>query len=158
LIEGLGVFGKGRVLTHWLCGDREQLRVAARQVAAAALPQYNPDMRRLFLFPRYQREVARFLGPGEQDEMERHIADDPERHPRIPGGSGMRKARWARPGRGKRGGVRVIYYFAAPDAVYLIAVYAKNEKENLSDAEKQTLAKILRPVKQQEHQARPRTD
>jgi hypothetical protein len=54
--------------------------------------------------------------------------------------------------------VRVIYYFAAPDAVYLIAVYAKNEKENLSDAEKQTLAKILRPVKQQEHQARPRTD
>jgi len=49
--------------------------------------------------------------------MERHIADDPERHPLIPGGSGMRKARWAQPGRGKRSGVRVIYYFAAPDAI-----------------------------------------
>jgi hypothetical protein len=45
---------------------------------------------------------------------------------------------------GKRGG-------HVPDAVYFIAVYAKNEKENLSDAEKQALAKILRPIKQQEH-------
>jgi hypothetical protein len=48
-------------------------------------------------------------------------------------------------------GVRVIYYFAPPDAVYLIAVYAKNEKENLSDAEKKALAKIIRPIKRQEH-------
>ena len=69
----------------------------------------------------------------------------------IPGGSGMRKARWAGSGRGKRGGVRVIYYFAAPDAVYFIAVYAKNEKENLSDSERKALAKILRPFKRQEH-------
>lgn len=90
--------------------------------------------------------------------MERHIADDPERRPRIPGGSGMRKARWARRGSGKRGGVRMIYYFAAPDAVYFICVYAKNEKENLSDAEKQALAKILQPIKQQAHQAWSRTD
>ncbi|SPF34872.1 RelE-like cytotoxic translational repressor of toxin-antitoxin stability system [Candidatus Sulfopaludibacter sp. SbA4] len=108
-------------------------------------------MRHLFLFPRYQRDAAKLLDAKEQDEMERHIADDPERHPLIPGGSGMRKARWARTGRGKRGGVRVIYYFAAPDAVYFIAVYAKNEKENLSDAEKKALAKILRPIKQQKH-------
>jgi len=126
-------------------------RAVARQVATAAVPQYNSDMRRLFLFPRYQRDAARLLDAKEQDEMEGHIADAPERHPRIPGGSGMRKARWARPGRGKRGGVRVIYYFAAPDSVYFIAVYAKNEKENLSDAEKQALAKILQPIKQQEH-------
>jgi hypothetical protein len=62
-----------------------------------------------------------------------------------------RNAQGAPPGRGKRGGVRVIYYLAAPDAVYFIAVYAKNQKENLSDAEKQALAKILQPIKQQEH-------
>ena len=47
--------------------------------------------------------------------------------------------------------MRVIYYFAAPDAVYFIAVYAKNQKENLSDAEKQALAEILRPIKRQAH-------
>ncbi len=120
-------------------------------VATAALPQYNSGVRRLILLPRYQREVAKLLDPEEQDAMECHIADDPERHPRIPGGSGMRKARWARPGGGKRGGVRVIYYFAVPDAIYFMSVFAKNEKENLSDAEKQALAKILGPFKQQEH-------
>ena len=63
-------------------------------------------MRRLFLFPRHQRDAAKLLDANEQDEMERHIADDPERHPLIPGGSGMRKARWARPRSGKLGGVR----------------------------------------------------
>jgi len=125
--------------------------VAARQVATAALPQYNSDMRRLFLLPRYERDAARLLDEREQDEMERHIAEAPERHPLISGGSGMRKARWAGSGRGKRGGVRVIYYFAAPDAVYFIAVYAKNQKESLSDAEKRDLAKILQPIKQQAH-------
>jgi hypothetical protein len=78
----------------------------ADQVATAALPQYNRNVRRLFLFPRYQRDAAKLLSPGEQDEMERHIADDPERHPRIPGGSGMRKARWSRRGSGKRGRLR----------------------------------------------------
>jgi hypothetical protein len=83
--------------------------------------------------------------------MQRHIANGPDRHPLISGSSGMRKARWALPGRGKSGGVRVIYYFAAPDAVYFIAVYSKNEKENISDAEKKALAKILRPIKRQEH-------
>jgi mRNA-degrading endonuclease RelE of RelBE toxin-antitoxin system len=114
------------------------------------MPQYNSIMRRLFLLPQYRRDAARLLGAKEQDEMERHIADDPERHPLIPGGSGMWKARWAGSGRGKRGGVRAIYYFAPPDAVYLVAVYAKNEKENLSDSERKALAKILRPIKRQE--------
>jgi mRNA-degrading endonuclease RelE of RelBE toxin-antitoxin system len=107
-------------------------------------------MRRLFLLPRYQRDVAKLMETAEQDQMESYIASDPERHPVIPGGGGMRKARWAVAGRGKRSGVRVIYYFAAPIAVYFVAVYAKNEKENLSDAEKKALAKILRPFKRQE--------
>jgi hypothetical protein len=68
----------------------------------------------------------------------------------------MRKARWARRGGGKRGGLRLIYYFAAAEAVYFVSVYAENEKENLSDAEKQALSKILQPIKQQEHEARSR--
>ncbi len=114
------------------------------------MPQYNSSMRRLFLLPRYQRDVAKLMESAEQDQMESYIASDPERHPVIPGGGGMRKARWALAGRGKRAGVRVIYYFAAPIGVYFVAVYAKNEKENLSDAEKKALAKTIRPFKQQE--------
>ena len=64
-----------------------------RRVATAALPQYNSDMRRLFLLSRYQRDAAKLLDEREQDEMERHIADDPERHPLISGGGGRRGGR-----------------------------------------------------------------
>ena len=49
---------------------RQVIAVIARQVATAAVPQYNSDMRRLFLFPRYQRDAARLLDAKEQDEME----------------------------------------------------------------------------------------
>ena len=52
-------------------------QVVARRVVTAAVPQYNSDMRRLFLFPRYQRDAARLFDAKEQDEMEGHIADDP---------------------------------------------------------------------------------
>jgi hypothetical protein len=48
------------------------------------------------------------LDEREQDQMDRHIADDPERHPLISGGSGMRKAWWARLGLDKCGGHRHI--------------------------------------------------
>jgi hypothetical protein len=41
--------------------------------------------------------------------------------------------------------------FCRSGAVYFIAIYAKNEKENISDAEKKALAKIVRPIKRQEH-------
>src|ERR1035437_8729774 len=47
--------------------------------------------------------------------------------------------------------MKVVRLVPDVDSVYFIAVYAKNEKENLSDAEKQALAKILRPIKRQEH-------
>jgi hypothetical protein len=73
---------------------------------------------------------------------------DPEAHPIIPGTKGVRKARWARPGMGKRGGVRLIYYYwVGPGAVFLIAIYAKNEKENLSDAEKTAVRRFVEDLK-----------
>jgi hypothetical protein len=101
-------------------------------------------MRRLILTSMYSRRAAKLLEAEEQDEMEQHIAADPERHPVIPGTGGVRKARWARPGKGKSGGVRVIYYFAVPpDAVYFLDLYAKNEKEDLSDADKKDHRKTV---------------
>jgi hypothetical protein len=62
----------------------------------------------------------------------------------VPGTRGVRKARWSRPGTGKSGGIRLIYYFwIEPNAVVLITVYAKNEKENLTDADKKEIRKIV---------------
>ncbi len=62
----------------------------------------------------------------------------------IPGGSGLRKIRWAGSGRGKRGGVRVIYYVRSEtNRLFLIVGYRKNECEDLTKAEIKRLAGII---------------
>ena len=55
----------------------------------------------------------------------------------VPGTGGVRKARWARSRMGKRGGVRAVYYFLVrADLVYILDLYAKNEKSDLTPADK----------------------
>jgi hypothetical protein len=105
-------------------------------------------VRRIIRSSRYERAAARLLRPSVQQELEDSIAWEPERHPLMPGTGGFRKARWRRPGGGKSGGVRVIYYFMLrPSVVFLADLYAKNEKENLTHAEKNELGKIASEIK-----------
>jgi hypothetical protein len=69
----------------------------------------------------------------------------PEQGPRIPGASGLRKVRWARPGGGKRGGLRVIYYWAPGETVfYMLYCYAKNEQGDLTAAQAKALGRLVR--------------
>ena len=82
--------------------------------------------------------------------MEGEIAAEPDRHPVMAGTGGFRKARWGQSGRGKRGGVRVIYYFLVrPDLIFLADLYPKNEKENLTHAERNELKKIAAEIKRE---------
>jgi len=77
-------------------------------------------VRRVVRGSRYERAAGRLLQPSVQQELEGSIAAKPERPPPCPGTGGFRKARWRRPGGGKSGGVRVIYYFMVrPDLVFL---------------------------------------
>jgi hypothetical protein len=81
--------------------------------------------------------------------MEFFIACAPEVHPVIAGAGGFRKARWARRGRGKSGGFRVIYYFIAePGRIYMASIYAKSQKQTLSAADRNTLAKLAAQIKE----------
>jgi hypothetical protein len=78
------------------------------------------------------------------------IAGEPDRHPVMAGTGGFRKARWGWSGRGKRGGVRVIYYFLVrPDLIFLADLYPKNEKENLTHAERNELKKIAAEIQRE---------
>ncbi|MDB5395266.1 MAG: addiction module toxin RelE [Rhodospirillales bacterium] len=76
------------------------------------------------------------------------IARNPEAGDVIPDTGGVRKVRWGRQGSGKRGGVRVIYFFQHVDApLYLLMVYAKARSENLSPDEKRALQELAARLK-----------
>jgi len=69
----------------------------------------------------------------------------PEQGALIPGGAGLRKLRWGAPGRGKRGGLRIIYYWAPREGtVYMLYLYAKNEQGDLTPAQVRVLARLVR--------------
>lgn len=73
-----------------------------------------------------------------------YIAEDPVRGDLIKDTGGARKVRFAGKGKGKSGGYRIITYYAAEDVpVFLLDIYSKGTKANLSQAQRNTLRKIL---------------
>ena len=69
---------------------------------------------------------------------------DPESGVLIRGSGGLRKLRWAGSGRGKRGGLRVIYYWHVPGStILLLLVYQKNEQDNITPAQLKLLKSII---------------
>jgi hypothetical protein len=93
--------------------------------------------------PPYEAQVSALMREDERQAMEFFIACAPEAHPVIIGTGGFRKARWALAGKGKRGGVRVVYFFlAAPGQIYMASVYRKSAKATVSAADKKMLAKL----------------
>lgn len=72
------------------------------------------------------------------------LAADPACGVIIPGSGGIRKVRFGFGARGKSGGARIIYLFSGASLpVFILAVFAKNEKANLSPAERNTLGKMV---------------
>jgi hypothetical protein len=76
-----------------------------------------------------------------------YLAANPELGAVVPGTGGVRKLRWALPGRGKSGGARVIYYYHNESIpLYALNIYAKNQKANLSAAEKKAASKRVAAI------------
>lgn len=75
--------------------------------------------------------------------MQAHLCNDPHAGALITETGGLRKVRWAAKGKGKSGGVRVIYYeVTAAAQIRMLLIYQKGEQDSLSDKEKQVLRKI----------------
>jgi len=92
----------------------------------------------------FQRYAADVWSDGERMEFIDFIAANPDAGDVMPGFAPLRKVRWARPGMGKRGGVRVIYYVAHADGmVSLLIVYPKSKTQTLSKAFLAELRKLL---------------
>ena len=95
----------------------------------------------------FQRKVGRLLSEDERTELIAYLSVNPNAGVLIQGTGGIRKLRWARSGRGKSGGVRVIYYYHNEDLpLYLLTLFGKNEKNNISVEEKKLLSKAVREL------------
>ncbi len=92
--------------------------------------------------PLFTQLLPDFLTDDAYRELQQHLSRDPEAGDVIPGTGGFRKLRWvdARRGKGKRGGLRVIYYYLLADSqVWLVTVYDKDAVKDLTHGEKSIL-------------------
>jgi hypothetical protein len=88
------------------------------------------------------------MSADEQAKVVDVLAQNPEAGEIMPGCGGARKLRVAKPGKGKSGGFRVITYFGGNDVpVFLLTVFGKNEKANLSKAERNGLAALTKTLR-----------
>ena len=88
--------------------------------------------------PAYLAAARGVLSDAERAEVVNLVAENPEAGVGL--GGGIRKVRIALPGRGKRGGARVVFLFAGEDIpVFLLTVFAKNEKASLDVGERTAL-------------------
>lgn len=99
--------------------------------------------------PEFMRQAQKLLDDEERFDLIAHLATHPMDGVIMQGTGGIRKLRWARRGTGKSGGVRVIYFFYNPSMpLFLLTLFGKSEKENLSMAERNELQKLTRILRQ----------
>ena len=95
----------------------------------------------------FTRRVTDLLSDDEYAEMQRVLVANPDAGAVIPGSGGLRKMRWAIQARGKRGGVRVIYFhLISRDQFYMLLIYGKNEQDDLSPEQLRMLKKAVEAI------------
>ncbi len=93
----------------------------------------------------FTKQVQKMFSAEEYRQFQIDLATRPDLGALIPGSGGLRKVRWGYRGKGKRGGVRVIYYWAVrQERLLLLLVYPKNVQANLSPAQLKSLKQIVK--------------
>lgn len=94
--------------------------------------------------PSFTRLVTGLLGDEEIRQLQVGLILRPEQGPVIRGGNGLRKLRWSIPGQGKRGSLRVFYYWDKPaDRIYMLYVIEKASQADLTAAQLKQLARVI---------------
>lgn len=87
----------------------------------------------------FTERITRLLADDEYYDLQAVLAENPKAGDVIPGAGGLRKLRWRTRGRGKRGGLRIIYYCWSEDRLYMIFVYDKTEQGDLTSEQLKAL-------------------
>ena len=100
-------------------------------------------MQSIVELPEFLKKASDLLKDEEKASIINYLASHPRAGDLMQGTGGIRKLRWSAQGRGKSGGVRVIYYYHnGTMPLFLLTVFGKGEKANLSKAERNELAKF----------------
>jgi len=92
----------------------------------------------------FTKAIKRLLPDDEYRQLQRDLMLRPEAGRLIRGSGGLRKIRGNLPGEGKRGGLRVIYYFDPPDTIYMLLPYKKTKQEDLTPQQLKTLKNLVK--------------
>lgn len=107
------------------------------------------NMTRIFVSLKEFDSLWKSLGLGDSElrEVEAFLIINPLYGKVISGTGGLRKMRWALPGKGKSGGIRILYVdFPDFEVTYLVSLIKKSEKENLSDSDKRIISDIINSI------------
>lgn len=98
--------------------------------------------------PVFTRRLLETLQDDDYANLQQSLASQPDAGYLVPGGAGIRKLRWLLPGRGKRGGVRVIYFWRVRfDQIVMLYLFVKGERSDLTPAQIRHLAAVARELK-----------
>mgnify|MGYP001197095804 FL=1 len=96
----------------------------------------------------FSKLLPGYLDDDEYRGLQSHLIERPDAGVVIQRSGGVRKVRWEARGKGKSGGVRVIYYWVRSDEqIFLLTLYGKGEKEDLSAAEFKRIVKLVEELK-----------
>jgi hypothetical protein len=97
--------------------------------------------------PLFTAQILALATDDEYQALQEQLVKQPDAGDLVRGGGGIRKIRMARPGSGKRGGARVIYFWQKHRAmIYMLVAYAKPAKVDLSPAEVATLRDLIKAL------------
>ena len=95
--------------------------------------------------PVFTRQICAFLPDDEYRRLQLALVLRPEQGALVPKGQGLRKLRWGQPGRGKRGGLRILYYWdKEADTVYLLFAFEKSNQADLTSDQAKAIGRLIR--------------
>jgi len=92
----------------------------------------------------FTKEIQRLLPDDDYRMLQAALMLRPDAGSLIRGSGGLRKIRWSVPGTGKRGALRVIYYWSPPDTIFMLFPYRKTEQEDLTPDQLKLLRKVMK--------------
>ena len=91
----------------------------------------------------FTAQIVDLIDDDSYTQLKIALVGDPEAGALIPGAKGLRKVRWKAQGRGKRGGIRIIYYLVCRTEIFMLYAYSKSEREDITPDQARQLRELV---------------